>query len=703
MKLIITEKPSVAKSIAEAMGALKSRDGYMEGNGYVVSHCMGHLVELSEPGEYKEEWEKWSYESLPIFPKDFKYRVKKETAGQYKILKALMQDSRIESVVNACDAGREGELIFRLVYHMAGCQKPMERLWISSMEEGAIREGMENLKPGQEYENLYRAALLRMQADWLVGLNGTRLFTVMYGGKTLKVGRVQSPTLSMLAKREDEIRNFKKETYYRVHLTCGKMEAVTERIGSFFKAEEIAEASRNKEASVASVTKEEKQAAPPKLYDLTTLQRDANRLFGYTAKQTLDALQSLYEKKLATYPRTDSQYLSDDMGQTAGEVIQAVLDSGILPGAENTVWKPDIQRVLNSKKVTDHHAIIPTAEVVNEDLSSLIPREGRILAMIANRLLCATGERYAYETIKAELNCGGSMFYVTGRNVLSPGYKKLEEDFRHLFRGAKEEEEKSLPELREGQVFLKTDVKVGEHETSPLKRYTEDSLLSAMEHAGDKEMGADVERRGLGTPATRADIIEKLVRDGYVIREKKQLIPTKDGMNLTLVLPESVKSPKFTAVVENILALIAKGEGREEDFMEGIRRIVSDFMDAYHKPGEEEKKMFEKDPEVMGMCPICGHDVVNLKGKKGKESYDYFKCQNKECQFRMYRDLGKLPKLIQRKITDKDMKNLLLPSGLTTQCVSSRNGKKYKANIKPKNELQEYKGRLYPDFDLILL
>ncbi len=703
MKLIITEKPSVAGSIAKVLGADLARDGYMEGNGYVVSHCLGHLVELSEPEAYKEEWKKWSYESLPIFPKDFKYRIKEETKGQYKVLKELMGNPKVTSVVNACDAGREGELIFRLVYDMAGCQKPMERLWISSMEEEAIREGMNNLKPGSMYEGLYHAALLRMQADWLVGLNGTRLFTVMYGGKTLKVGRVQSPTLSMLVKREEEIKNFKKETYYRVHLICKKMEAVTERIESLGRAEEIARACQNKEASVLSLTREEKQTAPPRLYDLTTLQRDANRLFGYTAKQTLDALQSLYEKKLATYPRTDSQYLSDDMGQTAGEVIQAVLDSGILPGAENNVCKPDIQRVLNSKKVTDHHAIIPTVEVVTEDLSSLIPREGRILAMIASRLLCATGETYVYETVKAELNCGGSKFYVTGKNVLAFGFKKQEEDFRHLFRGAKEEEEKSLPELREGQVFLKTDVKVREHETRTLKGYTEDSLLSAMEHAGDKEITEDAERWGIGTPATRADIIEKLVSDGYVMREKKQLIPTKDGINLIFVLPESVKSPKLTADWENALALIAKGEGREEDFMGGIRRIISDFMDAYHKPGEEEKRMFEKDPEVMGMCPICGRDVVNLKGKKGKEGYDYFKCQNRECSFRMYRDSGRLYKLLQRKITDKDMKSLLLPCGLTAQCVSARTGKKYKANIKPKNELQEFNGKLYPDFDLILL
>ncbi|MBQ2944904.1 MAG: DNA topoisomerase 3, partial [Ruminococcus sp.] len=564
------EKPSVAKSIAEVLGAMNRKDGYFEGNGYLVSWCVGHLVELAEPESYGDKWKRWTYESLPVKPEYWQYEIKEDTKEQYDVLYALLHDNRVEAVVCATDAGREGELIFRLVYEMAGCHKPMERLWISSMEESAIRDGFDNLKPGSDYDNLYYSALCRQEADWLVGINGTRLFTVIYGGKTLKVGRVQTPTLAMLVEREAKIMNFKKEQYFMAHILCGGVDAATERINSKTDAEKITGACLNGQALVTSVVKEEKTVAPPKLYDLTTLQRDANRLFGFTAKQTLEYTQSLYEKKLCTYPRTDSQFLSDDMQVTAENVIRAIFDS--MTFVPQVVFNPDIQGVLNSKKVTDHHAIIPTVEIALADLKALPETERKILSLVADRLLCATGEKHLYETVKAELTCGGSVFKASGKSVLRNGWKDFEEAFKKSFKTTEEKdaEEKKLPELREGMTFDGVQTKISEHYTTPPKHFTEDSLLSAMERAGSEDMGDDVERKGLGTPATRADIIEKLVRDGFVKREKKQIIPTEDGMKLITVLPDVVKSPKLTADWENALTLVAKGEMDRDEFMADI-------------------------------------------------------------------------------------------------------------------------------------
>ena len=550
MQLVIAEKPSVAKSIADVLGALDRQDGYFEGGGYLVSWCVGHLIELAEPESYGE---------------------------QYDVLYGLLHDSRVDEVVCATDAGREGELIFRLVYNMASCKKPMKRLWISSMEESAIREGFENLKPRSDYDHLYHSALCRQEADWLVGINGTRLFTVLYGGKVLKVGRVQTPTLAMLVEREAKIMNFKKEQYFMAHILCGGIDAATERIDNKTEAENVAGACLNGQALVTSVAKEEKAVALPKLYDLTTLQRDANRLFGFTAKQTLEYTQNLYEKKLCTYPRTDSQYLSDDMEQTAGNVIEAIFGSILFE--ENKMFNPDIKRVLNSKKVTDHHAIIPTMEIAKADLAALPETERKILSLVANRLLCATGEKHLYETVKAELSCGGYTFAASGKSVLKNGWKDFEDAFKRSFKTTedKEQGDKKLPELSKGQTFDGVQTKISEHYTTPPKHFTEDSLLSAMERAGNEDMSDDVERKGLGTPATRADIIEKLVKDGFVKREKKQMIPTEDGMKLITVLPDVVKSPKLTADWENALTLVAKGEYSKEEFMDGIADMVTDL------------------------------------------------------------------------------------------------------------------------------
>lgn len=620
MELVIAEKPSVAQSIAAVLGATQRKDGYLEGNDYLVSWCVGHLVELAQPESYEEAWKKWSYESLPIIPQEWQHEVKSDTKAQYQILKKLMHDDRVDAVVCATDAGREGELIFRLTYNMAGCRKPMKRLWISSMEESAIRDGFHNLRPGSDYDNLYHSALCRQEADWLVGINGTRLFTVLYGGKALKVGRVQTPTLAMLVDRESKIMNFKKEAYYMAHIMGNGLDAVSEHISDKTEADRIAETCENGQALVTSVVKEEKWVAPPKLYDLTTLQRDANRLFGFTAKQTLEYTQSLYEKKLVTYPRTDSQYLSDDMEGTAKNVIEAIFNSLLFE--QNIMFNPDIKRILNSKKVTDHHAIIPTMEIIKQDLKAIPESEMKILSLCANRLLCATGEKHIYNSTKAVITCNNTVFKVSGKEVWKNGWKEFEDFFKKSYKTAEDksdaEEEKKLPELREGMMIAVEQTKVSEHFTQPPKHYTEDSLLSAMERAGVEDMGDEVERKGLGTPATRADIIEKLVKDGFVKREKKQMIPTEDGMKLITILPDVVKSPKLTADWENELTLVSKGEVAAEQFMSGIEAMVTDLVKTYHSVSDEHKAMFgtcKGGQEVLGKCPKCGADVV--KGKFG--------------------------------------------------------------------------------------
>lgn len=667
MQLVIAEKPSVAKSIADVLGALDRQDGYFEGGGYLVSWCVGHLIELAEPESYGDQWKKWTYESLPVNPEHWQYEIKEDTKEQYDVLYSLLHDSRVDEVVCATDAGREGELIFRLVYEQAGCSKPMKRLWISSMEESAIREGFENLKPGSDYDHLYHSALCRQEADWLVGINGTRLFTVLYGGKVLKVGRVQTPTLAMLVERESKIMNFKKEQYFMAHILCGGVDAATERIENKTEAEKIAGACLNGQALVTSVVKEEKTVAPPKLYDLTTLQRDANRLFGFTAKQTLEYTQSLYEKKLCTYPRTDSQYLSDDMEQTAGNVIKAIFSSILFE--ENMMFNPDIKRVLNSKKVTDHHAIIPTMEIAKVDLAALPETERKMLSLVANRLLCATGEKHLYETVKAELACGGYTFATSGKSVLKNGWKDFEDAFKRSFKTTedKEQEDKKLPELSEGQTFDGVQTKISEHYTTPPKHFTEDSLLSAMERAGNEDMSDDVERKGLGTPATRADIIEKLVKDGFVKREKKQMIPTEDGMKLIAVLPDVVKSPKLTADWENALTLVAKGEMEREDFMGDIETMVSDLIHTYHEVSDEQKKMFAQEQKVLGKCPNCGGEVV--KGKYGAF------CKNK-CGMNVSRIMGVA-------LSDEQVESLIAGKKTLLKGLTSKAGKKYDAYIIP--------------------
>ena len=619
MKLVIAEKPSVAMSLAAVLGATERKDGYLEGSGYLVSWCVGHLLELAQPEAYKEQYAKWRYEDLPILPENWKYEVPKDKKTQLALLCRLMKDKRVDSVVCATDAGREGELIFRLVYEYAGCNKPMERLWISSMEDAAIREGFDHLRPGSDYDKLYDAAVCRAGADWLIGINATRLFSVLYG-VTLNVGRVMSPTLALLVQRESDIESFISRPFYVPEITCGGFTASGEKMTERSEAEKIRMDCDHNSAFVRSVEKQVKTIQPPRLYDLTTLQRECNRIYGYTAQQTLDYVQSLYEKKLATYPRTDSQYLSDDMEGTAKNVIEAIFNSLLFE--QNVMFNPDIKRILNSKKVTDHHAIIPTMEIIKQDLKAIPESEMKILSLCANRLLCATGEKHIYNSTKAELTCNEIVFKVSGKEVWKNGWKEFDDFFKNSYKTTEDksdaEEEKKLPELREGMTIAVEQTKVSEHFTQPPKHYTEDSLLSAMERAGAEDMGDEVERKGLGTPATRADIIEKLVKDGFVKREKKQMIPTEDGMKLITILPDVVKSPKLTADWENELTLVSKGEVAAEQFMSGIEAMVTDLVKTYHSVSDEHKAMFgtgKGGQEVLGKCPKCGADVV--KGKFG--------------------------------------------------------------------------------------
>lgn len=653
MKLVIAEKPSVAKSIAGVLGATQKKDGYIEGSGYFVSWCIGHLIELVSAETYKEEWKKWSYETLPILPSPWQYAVKNTTKKQYQVLKSLLQSADVTQVICATDAGREGELIFRLVYEYARCQKPMKRLWISSMEESAIREGFKNLKDGSEYDRLYQSALCRSQADWLVGINATRLFTVLYHHK-LTVGRVQTPTLAMLVEREQKIADFKKEQYFLTHILCEGLDAATERINEKRKAEEIAGACQNGQALVVSVSKEEKTVNPPKLFDLTTLQREANRYFGFTAQQTLDYTQSLYEKKLVTYPRTDSQYVTEDMGQSVANIIGAVV-SCILEFSGIT-YEPNIGRLLNSKKVSDHHAILPTMEITKADLSKVPGGERQILSLIGEKLLCATGEKHRFEVVKAELTCAGETFTAMGKTLLANGWKAFEEQWKRSCRAQenqREKEEAALPELSEGMKLSLTGTKVSEHFTAPPKHYTEDTLLSAMEHAGAEEVSEEVERKGLGTPATRAAIIEKLVDKGFVERKAKQMLPTMNGVKLITVLPDLIKSPKLTAEWENELIRIAKGEQSIEVFMAEIEQMVTQLVETYHEVDGSHQGMFENDREVIGKCPKCGGNVY--------ESKVNFYCEQKNCDFTLFKNNKYF--LSMRKEPSKPIVKALLQNG----------------------------------------
>lgn len=637
IQLVIAEKPSVARSIAGVIGADQKKDGYMEGNGYLVSWCIGHLVSLADAGAYDERFKKWRYDDLPILPQEWQYIIPAEKKGQFAVLRSLMERPNVTGLVCATDAGREGELIFRFVYQMAGCKKPFKRLWISSMEDAAIREGFAHLKPGADYDDLYQSALCRAQADWLVGINATRLFSILYH-KTLTVGRVQTPTLNMLVDREAKIRKFKKEKYHVVHIAAGGMEAASDRFLNPDDADATKTACAGAQAVCVSVKREKKTEQPPRLYDLTTLQREANRLFGFTAKQTLDYAQQLYEKKLLTYPRTDSQYLTDDMQPTAESIVSGLWP--LLSFAVGLDIAPQFGRVLNSKKVSDHHAIIPTMEFVQKGFDGLTEGEKKLLSLVCCKLLCAVAVPYVYEAVTATFTCAGNEFTAKGKTILTPGWKEIERRFKASFKTDADEDApelaRDLPdggrllELTEGQTFDPVEASITEHFTTPPKPYTEDTLLSAMERAGAENMPEDAERQGLGTPATRASILEKLVQMGFVERKGKQLLPTKDGHNLVCVLPDVLTSPQLTAEWETKLTAIAKGEADPESFMVGIEEMTRNLISRYSQISEDAQKLFQTERVVIGKCPRCGEAVY-----EGKKNYY---CGNRACQFVMWKN-----------------------------------------------------------------
>lgn len=626
-QLVIAEKPSVARSIAAVIGATEKRNGYWQGGGYLVSWCIGHLVSFAEAGQYDEKYCKWRYEDLPILPQPWQFIVPDEKKQQFEIVRSLLNRPDVDSVTAATDAGREGELIFRLVYQMAGCTKPVKRLWISSMEDAAIREGFANLRPDSDYDALYQSALCRAKADWLVGINATRLFSVLYY-KTLTVGRVQTPTLKMLVDRDAKILRFQKEKYYTVGIQSDSLKADSGRIANMDEANTLKNACAGNDAICISIQREKKTEQPPKLYDLTTLQREANRLFGFTAKQTLDYAQQLYEKKLLTYPRTDSQYLTEDMGQTAQHLVSDLL--GLLPFAQGLDLTPEVGRILNNKKVSDHHAILPTAEFVKQGFTGLAESECKLMNLVCSKLLCAVAAPHEYETVTAVFSCAGNEFTAKGKTVLVPGWKEIDQRFRSTLKADTEEEVlNTLPELAEGQSFSVT-ANVSEHFTSPPKAYTEDTLLSAMERAGAEDMPEDAERKGLGTPATRAAILEKLVQMGFVQRKGKQLVPTKDGINLAVVLPESLTSPSLTAEWENRLTEIAKGNADADEFMAEIEAQVCQLVKTYSCISADKQNLFQSERVIIGKCPRCGENVY--EGKKN------FYCGNRGCQFVMWKN-----------------------------------------------------------------
>ena len=667
LKLVVCEKPSVAQSISKVLGATKRGDGFLEGGGYIVSWCVGHLVELAQPESYEERYAKWRKEDLPILPHSWKYQVTAATKKQFSVLKKLMSRSDVESLVCATDAGREGELIFRLVYHQCECKKPFERLWISSMEDTAIREGFANLKPGIEYDALYEAALCRERADWIVGINATRLFSYLYG-VTLNVGRVMTPTLGMVVLREAAISAFMPEPFYTVQITVNDFAASSERFKEKTDAESCRKACQEAEtATVCKVERREKSEKSPALYDLTTLQREANRLFGFTAQQTLDYTQSLYEKKLVTYPRTDSRYLTEDMAVSLpGLAENSALAFGVQPPAA-----VHASAVINGKKVTDHHALLPTASMAKADLAALPAGEQSVLRMIVARLLAAVSEPHRYAETAVELSCAGTVFSAKGKEILDDGWKEVE---RQLL--PKEEKAvKVLPPLAEGEALPIEKTEIKEGKTSPPKHFTEDLLLQAMEAASADDFPEDAERKGIGTSATRAAIIEKLVLKGFLERKGsgkvKTLIPTEKGKALITVTPEQLQSPAMTADWEEKLSEVEHGEYAPETFMDEISGMIMELVNNYEIV--KGAKVLMPGTTVIGTCPHCGAEVIERQ--KG-----WF-CSNRECRFILWKDNAYFKK-IGKRLTAQMAERLVRDGRIRVKdCKSQKTGKTYNASV----------------------
>ena len=646
LNLVICEKPSQAGAYAAVLNARKRQDGFFEGDGWLVSWCFGHLVELAPADAYGDQYKRWSYDTLPILPDVWKYRAAESKKKQLDILRTLMNRTDVDCIVNACDAGREGELIFHHVYNHVRCTKKTQRLWISSLEDSAVREGFAALRNGEDFENLCRAALCRAKADYVVGINATRLFSCLYG-QTLNVGRVQSPTLALIVNREETVRGFTSEPFFTPEINTDSFTASGEKQKDAETAEAVRVNADGRDAVVLSAEKQSKTTAPPKLYDLTTLQREANRLFGYTAQQTLDYLQSLYEKKLTTYPRTDSRYLTSGMADGLPALVHAAAE--LFPFSAGIDLSVNVAQVIDDSGVTDHHAIIPTLSVSNADLQALPSGERDILSMIAVRLICAVSDKHIYETVTAVLECAGNKFTAKGTSVISDGWKAVDAAFRAAVKNKAEEDAGEdisalpdggrLPELIKGQVFPSVAAAVREGKTSPPKRYTEDTLLSAMETAGAEDFPDDAERRGLGTPATRAATIEKLLKSGFVDRQKKNLVPTNKGINLITVLPDDIKSPLLTAAWEQQLKRIERGELTDSEFMDGIASLTRELVAAHRMPAPEYAALFAELPVnnsvtkrdgIIGGCPRCGNGVT--------ESAKGFFCSNRACRFALWKD-----------------------------------------------------------------
>ena len=676
MRLVIAEKPSVAKSLAAVLGAATRKDGYLEGGGWLVSWCLGHLAGLADAATYNPDYAKWRYDDLPILPESWRFTIAKDKRDQFDVLRTLLRREDVTEVVNACDAGREGELIFRTVYCLAGCQKPMKRLWISSMEDSAIREGFANLRPGADYDGLHQAALCRAKADWLVGINATRLFSVLYH-RTLNIGRVMSPTLALIVQREAEIDTFKPVPFYTVTLELPGFSVSGERMADKAAAEQLKTACQGADVTVKKVECKDKSEKPPALYDLTTLQRDANRLLGYTAQQTLDYLQALYEKKLCTYPRTDSRYLTSDMAEGLPVLVNLVANA--MPFRKGIAISCDAGAVINDKKVTDHHAVIPTRNLQDADLSGLPVGERMILELVAQRLLCAVAEPHTYAETAVTVECAGTEFTAKGKTVKRPGWRTLDAAYRAVLKNAepdKEAEDKALPELAEGQTLPLSGAAVKEGKTTPPKHFTEDTLLSVMENAGKEDMPDEAERKGLGTPATRAGILEKLVSTGFLERKKSkktvQLLPSHDAVSLITVLPEQLQSPLLTAEWEYRLGEIERGELAPEDFMAGISAMLQELVRTYQVIKGTEY-LFSPPREVVGRCPRCGGDVAELQ--KG------FFCQTESCKFAIWKNNKWWA--AKKKQPTKALVAALLKDGRArlTGCYSEKTGKTYDATV----------------------
>lgn len=645
--LVIAEKPSVAQSYAKNLSAYRREDGYLEGESGIVSWCLGHLAEYAQPEKYDPKYEKWQFDDLPILPEVWKLKVSKDKKKQFDVLKGLMNRSDVEYLVNGCDAGREGELIFQRVYDLAGCRKPVKRLWISSMEDAAIQKGFQTMKSEEEYKNLCMAAVCRAQADWLIGMNGTRAYTTRYF-KRLVVGRVQTPTLAMLAERQERIEHFQKEAFYKVALTDGKLTVVSENIANEEAADLLAALCNGSTAVVTQMKKEDKKAFPPRLYDLTSLQREANRYFGYTAKRTLDMLQELYEEKLVTYPRTDSQFVTEDMKDSVEELVGKM--PVLLPFVDYGQLGHGIKRVINNAKVSDHHAILPTKEAVEKGIADLPADKKNLMMLICQQLVQATGEEYLYEQTDITVKCQEHDFKARGKIPVQMGFKEVEKAFKHLYVKAEpvegKEKETSIPAgYEEGMRLFPVKADKTTHYTSPPKPFNEDTLLAAMETAGNKEFDSETEKKGLGTPATRASIIEKLVSSGYAQRKGKQILPSTEGKELVKVMPEYLKSAVMTAEWENRLLMMEKGQITDTQFMGEITSLVRKILEVCREIPEEERRRFQTEREVIGKCPVCGCDVF-----EGKQN---FYCSNRQCDFALWKEnrfLGSMEKNLDKKM-----------------------------------------------------